>query len=149
MPLSDQCAQQLKRYLKVRQEQVDRENLNELPNGNNPLYLSQENRRISARRVQSIVERAVLAAGLGGKNYSVHKLRHTAATLMYNNGVDLNLLRTLLGHSTIQTTTIYAHPDLEARRAAIDYNPVSKIDLDMLDLVSNSDLSPTGEEKQK
>ena len=136
IPMNVQCANQVKRYLTIRQKQVDEQNLNELPNGNNPLFLSQENHRISRRRVQSIVERAITAAGLGGKNYSTHKLRHTAATLLYNNGADLNLLKSILGHNTIQTTTIYAHPDIEARRAAIDLNPIAKIDLGALETIN-------------
>lgn len=136
IPMNVQCANQVKRYLAIRQKQVDEQNLNELPNGNNPLFLSQENHRISRRRVQSIVERAITAAGLGGKNYSTHKLRHTAATLLYNNGADLNLLKSILGHNTIQTTTIYAHPDIEARRAAIDLNPIAKIDLGALETIN-------------
>lgn len=141
VPLSEQCAAQLQRYLDEREKQVTKENIPENPDGSNPLFLSKKNRRISRRRVENIVEVAIRSAGLAGKNYSTHKLRHTAATLMYNNGADMNLLKEILGHANIQVTTIYAHPDDEAKRAAIDYSPIAKIDLESL---SASNGEPVG-----
>lgn len=76
----------------------------------NALFLSQRGTRLSARRVEQIVEDCLQQAGLSGKGYSPHKLRHTAATLMYQHGhVDIRVLKEILGHSNLATTEIYTH----------------------------------------
>ncbi len=90
------------------------------------LFLSRNHRRISKRRVQQIIEHYLSAAGLAGKGLSTHKLRHTAATLMYQHGhVDTLTLRDILGHQSIATTEIYTHLSSEQRQDAIDNNPLA------------------------
>ncbi|MBO5273520.1 MAG: tyrosine-type recombinase/integrase, partial [Clostridia bacterium] len=73
------------------------------------LFLSRRNTRISNRRVQQIVEECLRSCGLDNRGLSVHKLRHTAATLMYQNGVDVRVLKEILGHENLNTTQIYTH----------------------------------------
>jgi site-specific recombinase XerD len=66
-----------------------------------------------------------MLAGLGQKHCSVHKLRHTAATLMYQNGVDVRTLKEVLGHENLDTTMIYTHIVDENLRDAAARNPLS------------------------
>ena len=81
--------------------------------------------------VQTIVEKQLLIAGLGDKNYSTHKLRHTAATLMHKHGgVDIRVLQEVLGHENLGTTQIYTHVDSEQIKDAVNSNPISKIKKD-------------------
>ena len=76
--------------------------------------------------VQKIVYKYLDAAGLGAKNYSVHKLRHTAATLMYQTGnVDIRVLKDILGHEQLNTTQIYTHVDNISMMNAMFENPLS------------------------
>ena len=90
------------------------------------LFLSERRERISNRTVQYIVKQELLKAGLDINKYSVHKLRHTAATLMYKYGnVDIRALQELLGHASISTTEIYTHVDNEQVRNAVESNPLS------------------------
>ena len=92
------------------------------------LFLSERRERISNRTVQYIVEKELRAAGLDTTKYSVHKLRHTAATLMYKYGnVDVRALQEILGHEHLSTTQIYTHIDEEQLREAVDKNPLSQI----------------------
>lgn len=91
------------------------------------LFLSEQKRRISNRTVQLIITKELKLAGLGSKNLSVHKLRHTAATLMYQYGnVDIRALQELLGHQSISTTEIYTHVSNEQVRDAIERNPLNQ-----------------------
>lgn len=91
------------------------------------LFLSKRKERISNRMVQEIVKKELGRAGLDMNKYSVHKLRHTAATLMYQYGnVDIRALQVLLGHESISTTEIYTHVDNEQVKNAVESNPVSK-----------------------
>ena len=95
-------------------------------NSNKALFLSERHTRISRRTVQHIVEKELSAAGLDSKKCSVHKLRHTAATLMYQYGqVDIRALQELLGHESISTTEIYTHVDNEQIRSAVENNPLA------------------------
>lgn len=90
------------------------------------LFLSEQRKRISNRTVQHIVNKELLQAGLDTSKYSVHKLRHTAATLMYQYGnVDIRALQELLGHESISTTEIYTHVNNEQVRNAVESNPLS------------------------
>lgn len=115
--LNDACLSALQDYLAAR------ENPPEEPNA---LFLSRNHRRISRRRVQQIVENHLTAAGLGGKGLSTHKLRHTAATLMYQHGsADMLTLKEILGHQSISTTEIYTHLSSRQRQDAIDSNPLA------------------------
>ena len=71
-------------------------------------------KRLSARRIEQIVARLRLqSAGLSGRGFSPHKLRHTAATLMYQGGVDMLALKEILGHENVSTTQIYTHINRE------------------------------------
>ena len=115
--LNDACLDALHAYLS------ERENPPEEPNA---LFLSRNHRRISRRRVQQIVEQTLAAAGLAGRGLSTHKLRHTAATLMYQYaGTDMLTLKEILGHQSIATTEIYTHLSSEKRQDAIDNNPLA------------------------
>ena len=90
------------------------------------MFLSERRERISRRSVQYIVEKELKKAGLDTTKYSVHKLRHTAATLMYQYGeVDIRALQELLGHASISTTEIYTHVANEQVRAAVEKNPLN------------------------
>lgn len=90
------------------------------------LFLSSRNQRISPKTVQHIVYTNLDRAGLGDRGLSVHKLRHTAATLMYQHGnVDVLLLKEILGHENLGTTEIYTHITNEATKQAIEANPLS------------------------
>ncbi|MDO5716693.1 MAG: tyrosine recombinase XerC [Tissierellia bacterium] len=93
------------------------------------LFLSNRNTRISNRAVQHMIEKRVRLAGLDPSSYTVHKLRHTAATLMYKYGdVDIRALQEILGHVSVATTQIYTHIDTERIRSATDKNPLSQFE---------------------
>lgn len=95
-------------------------------NSKNALFLSERRERISRRTVQLIIEKELRASGLDTKKYSVHKLRHTAATLMYQYGnVDIRALQELLGHESISTTEIYTHVSNDQVRNAVESNPLA------------------------
>lgn len=90
------------------------------------LFLSSRYQRINPRTVEIMVNKYLEKAGLGGRGLSVHKLRHTAATLMYQHGnVDVLLLKEILGHENLGTTEIYTHISQDATRKAIEANPLS------------------------
>ena len=115
--LNDACLSALQAYIESRQNP---------PREQKALFLSKQQRRISRRRVQQIVENALLAARLSGRGLSTHKLRHTATTLMYQHGhVDTLTLKEILGHQSIATTEIYTHLSSEQRQNAIDSNPLA------------------------
>jgi len=95
-------------------------------NSDKALFLSEQKQRISNRTVQAIINKELKLAGLDTKNLSVHKLRHTAATLMYQYGnVDIRALQELLGHQSISTTEIYTHVNNDRVRNAVESNPLS------------------------
>lgn len=97
-------------------------------NSDKALFLSEQKKRISNRTVQTIIAKELKLAGLDTKKLSVHKLRHTAATLMYQYGnVDIRALQELLGHQSISTTEIYTHVSNEQVRDAIERNPLNLI----------------------
>ena len=73
-----------------------------------------------------MVKKSLLRAGLDSEKYSAHKLRHTAATLMLSNGVDVRTLQELLGHENLNTTQIYTHVDNSELRIAAQANPLGK-----------------------
>ena len=90
------------------------------------LFLSEQKQRISNRTVQAIITKQLKLAGLDGQSLSVHKLRHTAATLMYQYGEsDIRALQELLGHQSISTTEIYTHVNNEQVRNVAESNPLS------------------------
>lgn len=91
------------------------------------LFLSERNQRISVKTIQVIVKKYIRASGLDDTKYSVHKLRHTAATLMYQHGhVDIRELQMILGHESISTTEIYTHINNSALKSAVESNPLAE-----------------------
>lgn len=101
--------------------------------GEDALFLSTRKNRISNRAVQHFIDRYLKLANFDTALYSTHKLRHTAATLMYKHGgVDIRALQQILGHESIATTQIYTHVDDESLRTAVRKNPLSQINLDQL-----------------
>lgn len=92
------------------------------------LFISRLGKRISNKTVQWIVKKYLGAAGLEMKGYSTHKLRHTAATLMYQTGeVDIRVLKDILGHEQLTTTQIYTHISDEGMKTAMDKNPLASV----------------------
>ena len=90
-------------------------------------FLSNRRTRISREAVHSMVKKSLLRAGLDASKYSAHKLRHTAATLMLQNGVDVRTLQELLGHEHLNTTQIYTHVSDEGMKQAMESNPLSDV----------------------
>lgn len=120
--LNDACREALEAYLQVR-----RANPNVKPDSADALFLSSRNKRISRKTVQWMVYKRLAEAGLENKNLSVHKLRHTAATLMYQTGlVDIRVLKDILGHEQLSTTQIYTHVADSAMKRAVETNPLGK-----------------------
>lgn len=91
----------------------------------NALFISRQGKRINVQTVKALVKKYLSLAGLSQKHCSVHKLRHTAATLMYQNGVDVRTLKEVLGHENLDTTMIYTHVIDENLRDAASKNPLS------------------------
>ena len=121
--LNNACIKALKNYIEVRPKEGVK---NDFKASNKALFLSKRRERISNRTVQYIVEKELRKAGLDASKYSTHKLRHTAATLMYQYGqVDIRALQELLGHKSISTTEIYTHVSNEQVRNAVDVNPLN------------------------
>ena len=94
---------------------------------NKALFASQKRNRISVTAVHRLVEKHMLAAGLDASQYSAHKLRHTAATLMVGNGVDIKTVQEVLGHEHLNTTEIYTHIENTELKIAAQANPISRI----------------------
>ena len=118
--LNDACVSAIKAYLPYRN--TDGVSYTD----KNALFISRNKRRLSNKSVQHIVYQRLEQAGLGGTGMSVHKLRHTAATLMYQHGnVDIRVLKDLLGHKNLGTTQIYTHVSDEQVRSAVNSNPLS------------------------
>lgn len=122
--LNKACMRAIGEYMDVRPKQgVKHDN----KNSENALFLSERRERISNRTIQYIINKELEKAGLDSRKYSVHKLRHTAATLMYQYGqVDIRALQELLGHESISTTEIYTHVNNEQVRNAVESNPLSE-----------------------
>ena len=121
--LNKACVNTIKSYLEIRpHEGVEYDS-------KDALFLSEKKRRISNRMVQDIVKQELKLAGIDSTKYSAHKLRHTAATLMYKYGnVDIRALQELLGHESISTTEIYTHVDNEQIRNAVENNPLANFE---------------------
>lgn len=118
IPLNNACLQALEAYIPIRPVNGVKDR--------NALFLSERKQRISKESVQKIVKRYIKDAGLDPQRYSTHKLRHTAATLMYRYGnVDIRTLQELLGHESIATTEIYTHLGKQQLKDAVDSNPLS------------------------
>ncbi|MFZ5354212.1 MAG: tyrosine recombinase XerC [Bacillota bacterium] len=116
--LNNACMKAIESYLRVR----PRDGVKDA----NALFLSERKQRISKRSVQYLVKKYIGLSELDSAKYSTHKLRHTAATLMYKHGkVDIRALQQILGHENISTTQIYTHIDDESLRKAVRSNPLS------------------------
>lgn len=125
--LNKACIDAINDYIRVRPTEGLK---NDSKASNKALFLSKRRERISNRMVQYIVEKELRKAGLDTSKYSTHKLRHTAATLMYQYGqVDIRALQELLGHKSISTTEIYTHVSNEQVRNAIENNPLADISM--------------------
>ena len=120
--LNKACVRALEEYVRVR----PKTGLN--ADAEKALFLSERKQRISRRMVQEIIYGELRQAGLDATKFSVHKLRHTAATLMYQYGqVDIRALQELLGHESISTTEIYTHVSNEQVRDAVERNPLANL----------------------
>ena len=95
---------------------------------NRALFGSRDNNRISVTAVHRLVKKHMLAAGLDPSQYSAHKLRHTAATLMVSNGVDIKTVQEVLGHEHLNTTEIYTHIENTELKIAAEANPISRLE---------------------
>jgi len=95
---------------------------------NRALFGSRDNNRISVTAVHRLVKKALLKAGLDATQYSAHKLRHTAATMMLSGGVDVKTVQEVLGHENLNTTQIYTHIENTELKIAAEANPLSKLD---------------------
>ena len=116
--LNDSCVKAIDEYIKVRPKAK--------PQHSNALFLNKNNERISVRGIQLIVKKYLMLAGLDYTTYTTHKLRHTAATLMYKHGrVDVLALQKILGHTNLSTTQIYTHTDDQEIENALKSNPLA------------------------
>ncbi|HEX2985933.1 MAG TPA: tyrosine recombinase XerC [Caproiciproducens sp.] len=118
--LNEACLDAVEKYIAVRPKDalIDK----------NALFISKQRKRISPKTVQYLVKKYLAEIDLGGPGYSVHKLRHTAATLMYQHGhVDIRVLKDILGHENLGTTEIYTHLSDEQMANAAKANPLSKV----------------------
>lgn len=95
---------------------------------NRALFGSRDNNRISVTAVHRLVKKAFLQAGLDASQFSAHKLRHTAATMMLSGGVDVKTVQEVLGHENLNTTQIYTHIENTELKIAAEANPLSKLD---------------------
>lgn len=114
------CRKAIDAYLPIRHKQV--------LSDNRALFGSRDSNRISVTAVHRLVKKALLQAGLDATQYSAHKLRHTAATMMLSGGVDVKTVQEVLGHENLNTTQIYTHIENTELKIAAEANPLSKLD---------------------
>ncbi len=118
--LNQACLDAISAYMKVRPADGVKDKY--------ALFISRQNNRLSPKSVQAMVNKYLDKIGLGGQGYSVHKLRHTAATLMYQHGdVDIRILKEILGHENLGTTEIYTHLSDSQMENAIKANPLANV----------------------
>lgn len=118
--LNDACIEAFEAYMKVRP--------NDGLKDRNALFISRNKNRLSNKSVQHIIYTLLDKAGLSGMGLSTHKLRHTAATLMYQHGnTDIMLIKEILGHENLGTTQIYTHVVNSQLQQAVDSNPLANI----------------------
>ena len=135
--LNDACRAALADYLPLRYADQNGKSSKE-----KALFLSGQNKRISINTVQWMVYKYLDHAGLGDRHLSVHKLRHTAATLMYQSGeVDVRILKDILGHEQLNTTQIYTHVSSESMEKAMAHNPLSSVTRTKKERGNNDDKS--------
>lgn len=141
IPLNDSCMRAIAAYLPVREMKLNAKKAGKQSgiddslqpaiiseDAMHALFVSERKQRIKQRTVQELVEKYVDKAGLTGRKYSPHKLRHTAATLSYKGGADILSIQQLLGHESISTTQIYVHLADDHVRTAVTANPLGKIE---------------------
>jgi site-specific recombinase XerD len=122
--LNKACLKAISDYL------IERNSMEILPEHKDALFISEKKSRISKRTVEVIIDKHLKAAGLDSNKYSPHKLRHTAATLMYKHGnVDIRSLQKILGHESVSTTQIYTHVDDDRLREAVKLNPLNDTEI--------------------
>ena len=114
------CRKAIDAYLPERQKRILTDN--------RALFGSRDNNRISTTAVHRLVKKAFLQAGLDSTQFSAHKLRHTAATMMLSGGVDVKTVQEVLGHENLNTTQIYTHIENTELKIAAEANPLSKLD---------------------
>ena len=114
------CRKAIDAYLPIRQKMVLTDN--------RALFGSRNGNRISTDAVHALVKKAFLKAGLDATQFSAHKLRHTAATMMLSGGVDVKTVQEVLGHENLNTTQIYTHIESTELKIAAEANPLSKLD---------------------
>jgi len=119
--LNQACIDAINAYKTVRNSQTP------TASDKNALFLSSRNQRISRRTVQHLVEVNVKKLGLDPHKYTTHKLRHTAATLMYQSGVNIRALQEILGHEQLTTTEIYTHVSNEQLKEAVSSHPLANV----------------------
>ena len=119
--LNEACVSAIQNYLAVR------ETYNPPPELH-ALFITNRKKRISNRMVQTLVSTYLEKANLNNHKYSTHKLRHTAATLMHQNGVDVRVLQEVLGHANLGTTQIYTHLESSELKDAMEHNPLAHIE---------------------
>lgn len=101
---------------------------NKILTDNRALFGSRDGNRISVSAVHRLVKKALLQAGIDSTQFSAHKLRHTAATMMLSGGVDVKTVQEVLGHENLNTTQIYTHIENTELKIAAEANPLSKLD---------------------
>lgn len=116
--LNDACQAAIEAYKPVRSQMVG--------SSVSALFVSNRRQRMGREAVHAMVKKTLLKAGLDPDKYSSHKLRHTAATLMLQNGVDVRTLQEVLGHEHLNTTQIYTHVDNSELRVAAQANPLAE-----------------------
>lgn len=116
--LNDACQAAIEAYKPVRSQMVG--------SSVSALFVSNRRQRMGREAVHAMVKKTLLKAGLDPDKYSSHKLRHTAATLMLQNGVDVRTLQEVLGHEHLNTTQIYTHVDNSELRVAAQTNPLAE-----------------------
>jgi len=114
------CRKAIDKYLPIRQKQILTDN--------RALFGSRNGNRISVDAVHALVKKAFMKAGLDATQFSAHKLRHTAATMMLSGGVDVKTVQEVLGHENLNTTQIYTHIENTELKIAAEANPISKLD---------------------
>lgn len=114
------CRKAIEAYMPIRNKKILTDN--------RALFGSRDGNRISVTAVHRLVKKALLQAGLDPEQYSAHKLRHTAATMMLSGGVDVKTVQEVLGHENLNTTQIYTHIENTELKIAAQANPLSKLD---------------------
>jgi len=114
------CRKAIDAYLVERNEKILTDN--------RALFGSRNGNRISVEAVHRLVKKALLQAGLDSTQFSAHKLRHTAATMMLSGGVDVKTVQEVLGHENLNTTQIYTHIENTELKIAAEANPLSRLD---------------------